>query len=153
MAITITAEEKTHALLLGGADLVFLFDKKLVDEDIQAKMFHIGVTTVEQFAVLAKDQADLEEVLKVNFELDPKDLPSRIRAGRVTVAWLAAKARASKQADLDGECEARRVPKDIGTSDVAAIRRSFEKAWWELEDAHVAPARRPQRQPRPVLPT
>ncbi len=79
----------------------------------------------------------METVLKDNFELDPKDLPSRIKAGRVIVAWLAAKARATKQADLDGECEARKVPKDIGTSDVAATRRSFERAWWELEDAQV----------------
>ena len=116
---------------------MFLFDKKQVDEDTQAKFFHIGVTSVEQFSVIAKDQTDLEAVLKVNFELDPGDLPSRVKAGRVTVAWLAAKARTTKQADLDGECEARRVPKDIGTSDVAAMRRSFEKAWWELEDAHV----------------
>ena len=59
---------------------------------------------MEQFSVLAKDQADLEGVLKDNFELDPKDLPSRIRAGRVTVAWLAANARAAKQSDLYGEC-------------------------------------------------
>ena len=137
MAITLTATEKQDALRAGGADLVFLFDKKLVDEDTQAKMFHIGVTTVEQFAVLAKDQADLEDVLKVSFELDPKDLTSRVKAGRVTVAWLTAKSRAAKQADLDGECEARKVPKDIGTSDVSAMRKAFEKAWWELEDSQV----------------
>ena len=117
--------------------MVFLFDKKQVDEDTQAKFFHIGVTTVEQFAVIAKDQADLEALLKENFELDAKDLPSRVRAGRVTVAWIAAKARAGKQADLDGECEARKVPKDIGTSDVSAMRKAFEKAWWELEDSQV----------------
>ncbi len=137
MAIVINALEKAEALKAGGADLVFLFDKKLVDEDTQAKFFHIGVTTVEQLAVIAKDQTDLEEVLKVSFELDPKDLPNRIRAGRVVVAWLSAKARATKQADLDGECEARRVPKDIGTSDVTAMRRAFEKAWWVLEDSLV----------------
>ena len=50
MAIVINALEKVDALQAGGADLVFLFDKKLVDEDTQAKFFHIGVTTVEQFA-------------------------------------------------------------------------------------------------------
>ena len=129
MAIVINALEKADALKAGGADLVFLFDKKLVDEDTQAKFFHIGVTTVEQLAVIAKDQTDLEEVLKVSFELDPKDLPSRIRAGRVIVAWIAAKTRSTKQAELDGECEARKIPKDIGTSDVSAMREAFEKVW------------------------
>ena len=137
MAIVLNTAEKDIALKAGDAGLVFLFDKKLVDEETQAKFFHIGVTTVEQLAVIAKDQADLEEVLKDNFGLDPKDLPSRVRAGRVTVAWLAAKALAGNQADLDGECEARKVPKDIGSSDVAAMRRAFEKAWWELEDSQV----------------
>ena len=71
MAITLTASEKVAALAAGGADHVFLFDKKQVDEDTQAKFFHIGVTSVEQFSVIAKDQTDLEAVLKVNFELDP----------------------------------------------------------------------------------
>ena len=137
MAIVISADQKTAAFTSAGSDLVFLMDKKQVDEDIQAKFYHIGVTTVELFAVVAKYQADLENVLKESFELDPKDLPSRIKAGKVVVAWLAAKARATKQADLDGECEARKVPKDIGTSDVAAMRKAFEKAWWELEDTQV----------------
>ena len=51
MAIVITADEKAAAFKGAGADLVFLMDKKQVDEDTQAKLYHIGVTTVEQFAV------------------------------------------------------------------------------------------------------
>ena len=55
----------------------------------------------------------------------------------MVVAWISAKARATKQAELDGECEARKVPKDIGTSDISAMRKAFEKAWWVLEDPQV----------------
>ena len=61
-------------------------------------------------------------------------MASRIKASKVITAWIAAKTRSTKQAELDGECEARKIPKDIGTSDVAAMRKAFEKAWWELED-------------------
>ena len=137
MAITISAVQKAAAFTMAGADIIFLMDKKGVDEDVQAKFYHIGVTSVELFAVVAKDQADLEGILKDNFELDPADLMNRVKAGKVVVAWMAARARATKQAELDGECEARKVPKDIGASDVSAMRNSFEKAWWVLEDAQV----------------
>ena len=43
MAIVLTPAEKDIALKAGDAGLVFLFDKKLVDEETQAKFFHIGV--------------------------------------------------------------------------------------------------------------
>ena len=137
MAITLIAGEKALAFTKAGADIIFLMDKKGVDEDLQAKLYHIGVVSVELFAVFAKDQADLEAILKDNFELDPADLRSRVKASKMVVAWISAKARATKQAELDGECEARKVPKDIGTSDISAMRKAFEKAWWVLEDPQV----------------
>jgi hypothetical protein len=137
MAITIDAVQKALAFTKAGANIIFLMDKKGVDEDVQAKLYHIGVVSVELFSVFAKDQADLEDILKDNFGLDPTDLMSRVPASKVVVAWMAAKARATKQAELDGECEARKVPKDIGTSDITAMRKAFEKAWWTLEDSLV----------------
>ena len=82
----------------------------------------------------------MEELLKKHFDLDPKKFEHRVAAGRVIVAWMAAKTRTTKQAELDGECEARKVPKDIGMSDVAAMRAAFEKTWWDLED-YAVPAK------------
>ena len=137
MAIVITAGEKAIALGKAGADIIFLMDKKGVEEDDQAKLYHIGVVSVELFSVFARDQADLEKILDTNFGLDPSNLMSRVRASKVVVAWLAAKARCTKQAELDGECEARKVPKDIGISDITAMRKAFERAWWVLEDGLV----------------
>ena len=68
--------------------------------------------------------------MKVNFGLDAKDIVSRVKASRITVAWLAAKTRSEKQAEMDGECEVRKVPKDIGLSDMAAMRTAYEKMYW-----------------------
>ena len=133
--IAVTATEKVEALKNASSDLQFMFDKKGVDEDTRIRFYHIGVTSVELLSVVAKDQGDLEALLETNFGLDPKDLPSRIKASKVVTAWMAAKTRSAKQAELDGECEARKIPKDIGTSDIAAMRKAFETAWWELEDS------------------
>ena len=57
-------------LAKGGADLRFLFDRKGVDDEFAAKLYSIGITTVELFAVFAKDQGDLENILKTHFETD-----------------------------------------------------------------------------------
>ena len=133
--IAVSASEKVEALKNASSDLQFMFDKKGVDEDTRIRFYHIGVTSVELLSVVAKDQGDLEALLETNFGLDPKDLPSRIKASKVVTAWMAAKTRSAKQAELDGECEARKIPKDIGTSDIAAMRKAFETAWWELEDS------------------
>ncbi len=46
MAIMITAEQHGHAFKRAGADILFLMDRKNVDVDFQAKLYHIGVTSV-----------------------------------------------------------------------------------------------------------
>ena len=70
MPIVINAEQQAAALKTASSDLAFLFDRKLVDEETQAKFYHLGVTTVELFAVLVKDQAELEKVLGEDFGID-----------------------------------------------------------------------------------
>ena len=63
MAIIVDEGDKAAILATAGADLRFLFDRKGVDEDFAVKLYSIGITTVELFAVFAKDQADLEATL------------------------------------------------------------------------------------------
>ena len=58
MAINVQAADKESMLAKAGADLRFLFDRKGVDEDFAVKLYSIGITSVELFAVFAKDQAD-----------------------------------------------------------------------------------------------
>ena len=129
MAIVLSPEQKAAAMKMAGADLQFLLDRKMVPEDMQAVLYHIGVVTVEAFAVLAKNQGELEEILETNFGVDMKKLEDKVKAGRVVTAWLAAKARATKQADLEGDCEVRRVPKDMSVTDLSAMRAAFERKY------------------------
>ena len=91
--IVIDAEQKAAAIAKAGADLTFLLDRKQVGIDFQAKLFHIGVTSVELFSVFAKNQEELEGLPKEHFGLDPKKIEHRIAAGRVIVAWMAANIR------------------------------------------------------------
>ena len=78
IAVTITAERHAEAFKNAGADILFLMDRKNVD------------------AVFAKDQDVLEGLLAVHFELDTKDVLHHVKAGRVVVAWIAAKTHSVK---------------------------------------------------------
>ena len=130
--------ETTAAWEKAGCDLKFLFDKNNVDTDIQTKFFHIGVTTVKEFASFCEDKAELRQVLKDSFSLDiGADLGARVKASKVIVAYDAAKARSVKIAEAEGEAEARNVPKEVSSNDTQAMRASFETRYWDLGDREV----------------
>ncbi len=134
MAIKVAAGDRSKFMESAGADIKFLFDRKGVDQDFAVKLYSIGVVSVELFAVFAKDQADMEEILKDHFEIDTADIMSRVVAGKIFIALQAAKTRTLKQTEQDGDCEVRRVPKDIPLTSVAAMHGEFEKAHWALDD-------------------
>jgi hypothetical protein len=135
MAIIITQIEKEAAFLKASSELKFLLDREGVEDDFQAKLFHIGVTTIRQFAVFAEDRGDIKALVKNNFEIDADaDIASRVKVSKIIVAWDSARARSTKQSEIEGECEARKVPKDLGASDYQAMRATYEARFWELED-------------------
>jgi hypothetical protein len=74
-------------------------------------------------------------LVKNNFEIDTDaDIASRVKVSKIIVAWDSARARSTKQSEIEGEREARKVPKDLGASDYQAIRATYEARFWELED-------------------
>jgi hypothetical protein len=138
MAIVVPELEKANLIEQAGSDLKFLLDREGVDIDLQVKLFFIGVSSVKQFAAFAEDKADLRKSLKVNFEVDPDtDIRSRVAIAKVLVAWDAARARAAKIAEAEGDAQARNVPKEVGSSDHHAMRKAFELKYWEVEDGKV----------------
>jgi len=140
MPITVAPELKAPLLAQAGADIRALFDRKSVDEDFAVKLYSIGINTVELFATFAKDQDDLQKLLKVHFDIDPEDIIQRVKLSRIAVAWQTAKTRSAKQTEQDGDCDVRRIPKDLAHSAATAMRTTYEKDFWELQEKQV-PAR------------
>lgn len=136
MAIgALTAEEKIAARAAASSELLSLFSAEGVDEEIQLKFFHIQVTTLARFAVLAKGSDDLLEILKDEFEIDFKaSLTNRVKCGNVQVAWQRASVRQEKSAELEGELTSKHMPRPLNSSEYMSMKEAFQKKWWPLED-------------------
>jgi hypothetical protein len=138
MAIIVNPQEELIAWEAAGSDLVFLMSREGVDKTIQGKLYHIGVTSVKQFAAFAEDKGELRRILKENFEVDAAaDISARVKISKVLVAWDSAKARAAKLAEADGDAEARHIPKEITSSDGQAMRATYEAKYGELSDREI----------------
>ena len=141
MAIVLTALELQEALAKGGADIKYLFDKEEVPLRIQGVFYHIGVTSVSKLARFAENITDLKAVLKSDFDLDAtRSIQERVTAAGCCCAFANAAARADKQAEIEGDLDAKRVAKPLPASDFQAMRRTWESKWWALSERWV-PAR------------
>ena len=75
MPIQLSPQQTQAALEAGGSDLKYLLAREQVGEDIQAKFYHIGITTIPKFATFASDVTEFKEILKTEFELDGSSKP------------------------------------------------------------------------------
>jgi hypothetical protein len=136
--IVLTPQEKSDALAKAGSDLKFLFGKEDINEDYQAIFYHVGITSVARFASFAKDVDDLKLVLKNDVGLDPtKSLQERSIVAAFVCAFTSAQTRSSKLAEVEAEMESRQWTKTIPPSDYLAMRMSFDKRHWRLEDREI----------------
>ena len=131
----LTLEQK---LDLGASDLRFLLTNHGIKDDHQGALFEAGVDTMAKFAAFVTTAADLVEVLKKEFSLDPAtSLANRAQVASYTVAWQSAQARTKQQAEVEATSETREWAKPIPTSDYIAMRQRFAKAFGEFEDRHI----------------
>ena len=131
----LTLERK---LDLGASDLRFLLTNHGIKDDHQGALFEAGVDTMAKFAAFVTTAADLVEVLKKEFSLDPAtSLANRAQVASYTVAWQSAQARAKQQAEVEATSETREWAKPIPTSDYIAMRQRFAKAFGEPEDRRI----------------
>ena len=137
----ISAAQKAAALAKGSSDLSFLLGAESVDEDSQAKLYHIGVLTIPQFAVLAADEREFRDLLKDEFELD-KDasLEQRVKVGNFLIAFQRAQTRTTKESELEAEYTAKRMTRPLKASEYAGMKAAWESRWWKLDDKNI-PAR------------
>jgi hypothetical protein len=141
MPISITPEEAADAMKLGTSELKFPLSREDIQEDVQAKLFHVGIVSVSKFATFATDLTDFKSVLKSELELDPNaSIGMRVAVAALCSAWKTATIRSDKVAESEGELEAKRMPKPLSNSDYLSMRGLWEKQWWRLEEVD-SPAR------------
>jgi len=117
---------------------VHLFDSSRVAEDLQKSFYEAGVSSVKEFAAMFENTAALRQLLKTEFKLDENDgLAARVRVSKVVVAFESAKARTTKQAEMDGEAEIREQPKRVPLPDFFSMRAAFEERYGTLTDDQV----------------
>ena len=125
----------------GSSDLKFLLAREEIHESLQAKLFHVGITSVAKFSTIADTAAELKAMLKDEFDLDSAaDLQARVAVASVLVAFQAAKVRTERFAEVEGDLNAKRLQKPLATSDYQAMRKAWETKWWPLEECQ-APGR------------
>ena len=55
MAVVLTPAEQEAALQKGSSDLRFLLAREDVSDELQAKLYHVGITSMAKFATIAED--------------------------------------------------------------------------------------------------
>ena len=132
MPITITAAEAKEAIDKCGSDLSFLLGAESVDVDIHAKLSFIGITNIAKFSVLAKDEDELRDLLKNEFE--DASIDQRVKVGNVLIAFQRAQSRTQKESELEAEFAAKRMTRPLRTNEYGGMRTAWEARWWKLDD-------------------
>ena len=136
MAINLTAAEIVAALGKGSSELKFLLSREEIEEELQAKFFHVGITTLPKFATIAEGDAEMKTILRDNFGLDGTvDIASRVKVASVLVAFHTAQSRSEKMAEFEGEMSSKRLLKPLTTSEYQSMRQAWENKYWPLEDS------------------
>ena len=128
------ADALAKRLALGGSELRFLLVHHKVSDEIQCELYQNGIDSIAKFAASATDEADLKQMLKDSFSIDPSaSLKLRAQAAGVVVAWKTATLRVERQAEAEATNEVRDAAKPIPSTDYIAMRQAFG----DLEDRHI----------------
>ena len=137
----LSEEQKAAARAGASTELAYLLSRQEVAEENQLLFYHIGVTSIDKFATIAKDRDDLVEVLKEHWELDQsRDLEQRVQVAAIICAHQNAQARVKKAAEVDAEYDAQEITKPVVSSEWTAMREALDKRLGVMED-RVVPAK------------
>ena len=132
------ADALAKRLALGGSELRFLLVHHKVSDEIQCELYQNGIDSIAKFAASATDEADLKQMLKDSFSIDPSaSLKLRAQAAGVVVAWKTATLRVERQAEAEATNEVRDAAKPIPSTDYIAMRQAFAAKFGDLEDRHI----------------
>lgn len=135
VAPVLTDEEKKTALAGASADFLFMMGKQDITDDNQAIICHLGVNTVEKFANIATDRADLAVFLRNHVGLDATaSLAARVQVASIICAWRNANTRVEKTAEIDAEAGTKEFTRPIVNSEWMAMRAGLERLEGRVED-------------------
>ena len=139
--LVLTQDEAAAAMLLGSSELKFLLGKEQVSESTQAKLFHSGITTIPMLGTIAENLTDFKAMIRTEFGIDPSaSMPMRIETARMVLVYNSAMVRTEKKVEMDGELEARHLPKQLSKTEFTSMKEAWENKYWALED-NETPAR------------
>ena len=124
-----------ESLRLGSSDLRFTLGRNDVPEEMRAHFFENGVTNVNKFSSFFRDEADLINVLRTDFNVDAAaSLQDRAKVAAIICSWKETVTKAKRQAEVEAEMNSREWTKPIPTGDYVQLRNYFQKNVGIVED-------------------
>lgn len=121
-------EEKEEALAAGTAAFKSILTENEVDEATQLAFFHRGMTQTSHFTTIGSTDADIRQMLKDDFCLDPAEgFAIRLQIGAVANAWSSAKKQKQKSEELQAEAKASGTPFVLQNHEFIILRKAAEK--------------------------
>ena len=137
MAAALLAGPRTlaEALKLGSSDLRFTLSRNDVPDPMQAHFFENGVTTVGKFSSFFRDETDLVNGLRDDFNVDAaNNLADRAKVASVICSWKDTVTKAKRQSEVEAEMTSREWTKPIPVGDYVQLRNVFQTAMGHVED-------------------
>lgn len=125
----------TYDTLNMAAEMRFVFEREKIDVAIVERLVKVGINTLPRFAAIADDQAMMRKLLKREFGLDSEGGTLEVMGtvASILVIWSGAKKRTEKITEIEGEAQARDLPKVVPQSEYKAMRSAFEKLHWKVD--------------------
>ena len=140
--IPVDLEDRPAAIALGESTLRYLLQEHGVPLDVQAKLFEQGIRTVRTFVNLEDTKVDIRAVLRQDIGLDSAySLEQRVWVSSVITAWEVGKHRTTVEDRARAEATVSNLPRPMATSDVSAMRLSYEALHQGRLKAHEVPSK------------
>ena len=139
MPLAIVAQaDQIAAKESAGSDLQYHLAELGIAEDVQIALFVNGITSLRVFAGLDETREKIRECLKVDLGLDAADgMVARRQVALVISAWEAARVQVNAEDLARVEAKANALPRPVGTTELAAMRRVAEVKLGSLKGCEV----------------
>ena len=122
-----TPAEQAAARDSAGSDLQYHLAEIGISDEVQVALYAIGITSLRVFAGLDESRAKVRECLLNDLGLDSADgMPQRLQVALLISAWEAARVQLSAGELAKVEAKAHALPRPVGATELAAMRKVAE---------------------------